>query len=383
MSGIDSFRWVETDQALAELCQHCPAEHFVAMDTEFIRTDTYFAKLGLIQIATATGVSLIDPLTISDWQPFVALLENVAVTKVFHSLSEDIDLLRNDFGVEVQSVFDTQIAAGFLGFPVQCGYSRLVSELFDVALDDSVTRSDWLKRPLAQNQCVYAAEDVQWLYRIYQQFQPALEDAERLTWVQEDSQQAAAATQPVPPEHYYLKLRGAWKLKGKRLKALQLLCCWRENEARQVNVNRSRILSDKELIAVAEKLPSSKASLQKLLDLPPRKIRLYAEPVLSQISLASESVELAALISPPLPADKSTHFKALRQLVRTIAEDENIPEELLAKRKLLERWYRAAEEQGATRANEEIFTGWRGQFLKQPLENWWYNLADEVASHAS
>jgi hypothetical protein len=151
--------WIRDNDSLGQHCaewQHLP---FVALDTEFMRVDTFYPIAGLIQIGDGERAYLIDPLTIDNWQPLAALLENPAVVKVLHACSEDLEVLLRLTGSLPAPLFDTQLAAAYLNLGFSMGYSRLVKEVLDLDLPKGETRSDWLQRPLSETQISYAAED--------------------------------------------------------------------------------------------------------------------------------------------------------------------------------------------------------------------------------
>lgn len=364
----DVFQWIHTDQALIEACELWSRAGAVTVDTEFVRTETYYAKLGLIQVGLNGNAWLIDPLAIDDWAPLVTLLENPNVTKVFHSLSEDAEILLNSTGAAVAPVFDTQIAAGLLEYDLQIGFARLVEAELGVSLAKEVTRSDWLKRPLAPEQCEYAVADVYWLERIYHRFASRLRERGRYDWVIEDSNRMARDSLPSDPANYYFKLRGAWKLKGDRLLCLQRLAQWRETEARSRNVNRSRILSDAEIIQIAQSMPRNRSSLSQLKGLHSRKIRQFGDTVTEIVtsSEASPREEWPERLPGPLPVDQAELFRGVKSQVAMIADKVQVPAEILARRKQLEQLVRSGCYSGEYRM-PTMMTGWRHELVAEPL----------------
>ncbi|MEX8986810.1 ribonuclease D, partial [Salmonella enterica] len=134
-----------------------------ALDTEFVRTRTYYPQLGLIQLFDGANVALIDPLGISDWSPLKAVLRDTGITKFLHAGSEDLEVFLNAFGELPEPLIDTQILAAFCGRPLSWGFASMVEEYTGVALDKSESRTDWLARPLSERQCEYAAADVWYL----------------------------------------------------------------------------------------------------------------------------------------------------------------------------------------------------------------------------
>ncbi|WP_157954329.1 ribonuclease D [Saccharospirillum mangrovi] len=360
--------WITGDAALAQACEPWRQAKVLALDTEFVRTETYFARLGLIQVALDGRCSLIDPLTISDWSPLVAVLEDPAIIKVFHSLSEDAEVLLHSTGARVFPVFDTQIAAALANHDLQMGFARLVDAVFDVQLPKEATRSDWLKRPLDAIQCDYAAADVYWLEKLFNQLAPPLREQGRFDWVIEDSNRAAADSLPTEPADYYLRLRGAWKLKGGRLSALQQLAQWREQEARQQNVNRSRILSDAEIIEIADTMPTDRAALGRLKNLHPRKVRMFADAILDILAQAQSTPrELWPTRVPgPLPVAQAELMRGAKEQLARMAEQLAVPVEVLARRKQLEALVRSGFPQGPYQAPASML-GWRQTLVTEPL----------------
>jgi ribonuclease D len=368
LSKSDPFTWIQGDQQLAQACQQWQNSPVIAIDTEFVRTETFHANLGLIQLCIDDTVWLIDPHDIHDWRPLQQILTSPDIVKVFHSLSEDAEVIKHSVGVLLCNVFDTQIAAALLGYPLQVSYAKLVEGLFGEVVDKDATRSDWVARPLSQKQCEYAAADVFWLYRIYGELAEQLNNSGRYSWVAEDSERQILNNLPTEPESYYLKLRGGWKLKGASLYALKELAAWRERKARQENCNRGRILQDKELIQIVERMPSTKGDLQHRLKLNPRKTRLYGDAIM-QIIKSAEHInrqQWPERIDGPLPADQSELLKKVRERIQQLADQYNIPAEVLAKRKQLESWLRSGCRNGEYQV-PEVFNGWRGDILIAPI----------------
>lgn len=364
---IDSYQWVLGDEQLAASVKQWSQAKVIALDTEFIRTDTFYPQLGLIQIGIEEKTWLIDPLTITKWLPFADLLTNASVVKVLHAMSEDVEVIQCAVGCSIVNVFDTQVAASFLDYPQQMSYAKLIEALCDKELAKEVTRSDWLKRPLDTIQCQYAAADVYWLYKAYFKLKERLDQQGRYDWAQEDSQRQA---QPniIKPSEYYQKMRGGWKLKGGRLLTLQLLAQWREELARSQDVNRGRILQDKELMTIAEKMPARTAELQQNVKLPSRKIRLYGSNIVNFVQQAESARKDAwpELIDGPLPADQADVYKEIKAKVTEVAEQNSIPVDTLARRKLLEAWVRSGCRTGEYTI-PEFFLGWRKPFLVEPI----------------
>lgn len=161
------FRVITDNAALLEVCNLAQQKSAVALDTEFMRVSTYFPKLGLIQLYDGERVSLIDPLAITDFSPFVALLSNPKVLKVLHSCSEDLLVFLQEFDQLPRPMIDTQIMARFLGLGTSAGLAKLAQQYLNVEIDKGATRTNWIKRPLSDIQLQYAAGDVWYLLPLY------------------------------------------------------------------------------------------------------------------------------------------------------------------------------------------------------------------------
>ena len=168
---------------LAAFCKRAASHRVLAIDTEFLREKTYYPRLCLIQAATDGEVALIDPIALEDLSPFAALLADETIVKVFHACSQDLEVLYGSLGVVPQPIFDTQVAAAFIGLRQQMGYGALVEELCGVHLAKADALSDWTHRPLDQHQLEYAEDDVRYLPRMYDDMVARLSSKNRLGWV--------------------------------------------------------------------------------------------------------------------------------------------------------------------------------------------------------
>ena len=172
-------RYVDTPQALDELCAQLRGSAWITLDTEFIRERTYYPQLCLIQVANESVIACIDPLALPDLAPLEALLADPQVLKVLHAASQDLEIFYHRMGRVPAPLFDTQVAASVLGLGEQIGYGRLVQELLGVELDKSHSRTDWSRRPLEPEQLRYAADDVRYLLQLYPRMQTELASRRR------------------------------------------------------------------------------------------------------------------------------------------------------------------------------------------------------------
>ena len=161
------YQLIEDQNSLNNLCEQLVKAKVLAIDTEFVRTRTLYAKLGLLQVCDGEQLALIDPLAIDDLSPFWALLTNENITKVLHACSEDLEVFLTAGDCKPVNLIDSQIMMSFLGHGLSLGYAAMVKHYTEIELDKSESRTDWTKRPLTEKQLNYASADVDHLFSIY------------------------------------------------------------------------------------------------------------------------------------------------------------------------------------------------------------------------
>lgn len=336
----------------------------LGIDTEFVRERTYRADLGLVQVSDGATAWLWDPLRFESGAAIARLLENPAITKVMHSVSEDLEVLLNAIGAVPEPLVDTQIACAMLGQPLQLSFQGAAKWLFDAEIDKDHTRSNWLKRPLQAGQLRYAAMDVVLLPRILAELQPRLEQAARWSWLHEDvARMQRNAAQTTDPDEAYLRIGGAARLDDDGLRALRALARWREQTAEARNRARGFVVSDAGLLELARLRPKSAAELEGAGDLHPRALARYAQDLLQAIATAA--ADRSPLHWPePLDNGQKRQIDDMRKLVQTRAAELDVDPALLASRRELERLLRAV---AAGEAPPERFLGWRKPVITDDL----------------
>ena len=351
-----------TDAArLRSLCTAWQQLDAIALDTEFVRTNTFYAKLGLVQIYDGEHALLVDPLQPGMQAPLAAILSDARLVKVLHSCSEDIQILQGYCGVDIVNVFDTQIAAAMCGFGFSLSYQKLVENICGVQLPKDATRSDWTQRPLTKVQLDYAALDVIYLLDVYQQLHTGLESKQRLVWLQEDCAKMLQQVQSdVVPSELYLKVKVAWQLEPKELHILRALCVWREGQAMQRNKPRSWIVSDAAFVALAKQQPTAYDELKAIDDLSSHAIKRYGQDLLATIEqcMADDAEQYPPLLPKPLARGQNALLKKLKTLVRDKAEQLDMAPEVIARKKDYEQLLRAAEGNSSELENYTL-EGWR------------------------
>lgn len=260
---------ITTTEELVTLCDRLKNAEFVTVDTEFLRDNTYYSKLCLIQIADDVDAAAIDPLAEGiDLKPFFDLMADDNVVKVLHACRQDLEIFVNMVGALPEPIFDTQVAAMVCGFGDSVGYETLVTKLAGGQLDKSARYTDWSKRPLTDAQLKYALGDVTFLRTIYRKLKKELEKTGRESWVEEELQPLKdPALYVVEPENAWQRLKVRTN-KPRFLGILQCLAEWRELEAQQRDIPRNRVAKDETLFEIAAHPPKDANQLDKIRGVP-------------------------------------------------------------------------------------------------------------------
>lgn len=308
----------------------------VGLDTEFVRERTYYANLGLVQVSDGHTVWLVDPLVEGAQGPIKSLLENPEITKIFHSPSEDFEVLQYAIGAVPEPMIDTQTACALLGQPLQMGYHAAAKWLLDVDIDKDQTRSNWCARPLKHEQLRYAALDVCLLPMMWEILRARLEDQGRYEWVLEDcARQLAKARAPVDPLASWQRIRGHGRLDGQSLAVLQALAEWRESQAEKRNLPRGFIVPDLVLLNVARNKLRTIAGLEELDDLHPRARKRHGPKMVGIVEQVLGSGRSLPVIKPLRNSERKKMAK-LKDRIRSRASGLGIEPTVLASNRELE-----------------------------------------------
>ena len=241
-------------ESLRAFIERASSSPFLAIDTEFLREKTYYAKLCLLQIATETEVAIIDPFKVGSLSLLAPLFEDQSIVKVFHACDQDVEILYHEVGAIPVPLFDTQVAAALLGHPKQVGYAALVNSICNVSLKKADSYTDWSKRPLSDSQISYATDDVIYLAKMYGPIVEKLEKAGRLSWLKHDFE---ALTDPsrfeVDPRNRFRHLKRGNQLNRKQLSAARELAAWREERAKNRNVPRKWVMTDEQIVEICKR----------------------------------------------------------------------------------------------------------------------------------
>jgi ribonuclease D len=331
---------ITDNQQLNQFCTDWKNKAYLALDTEFMRVDSFYPKAALFQINDGESNFLIDPLSITDWESFIELMLSEQTTKIFHSCSEDLLVFIRLFGILPQPVFDTQIANAFLNKGFALSYQNMVLEELGIEVPKGETRSNWLQRPLSTQQQEYAALDVAYLPEIYLEQKEKLIATDRLSWVEEDCARLLGNYNDELNQDFsqvYRNMGAAWQLDKQQLVILKALAEWREKRARERDKPRNWIIKDKELITIAKNIPETLEQLGQINGLNTNFLHYEGETLLRLIQ-DNLNAEPAALLEPvprPLSNGQKKTFKKAQALVERVAQELNLPIEILGRKRTL------------------------------------------------
>ncbi|MEO8650770.1 MAG: ribonuclease D [Hyphomicrobiaceae bacterium] len=326
---------VTTTDGLAVLCRQLATSTYVAVDTEFMREQTFWPKLCLVQLASPDAEAIVDPLAEGiDLAPFWELMTNRDVVKVFHAARQDLEIVHVATGTLPAPVFDTQVAAMVCGFGDSISYVNLVKRIAGQDLDKSSRFTDWSRRPLSQKQLLYALGDVTHLCKVYVSLKQTLEASGRAHWLDEEMATLLdPATYETLPEDAWRRL----KLKVRSRKSLAVmieLAAWRERAAQSQDVPRSRIIRDEALYDIASQMPTETKQLAELRTLSDGFSRsARAREIVDAVNrgLARDPATLPAISqSSGASSDVNAMCDVLRVLLKATAQRHKVAPRLIA-----------------------------------------------------
>lgn len=266
----------------------------VALDTEFVWERTYYPQLGLIQIALSDEECfLIDPLAIQNLKALGQLLSDRGIVKILHDAPQDLAILKRATGATPQNIFDTRLAAGFSNLPATLSLSNLVKELLDIDLAKDETRTNWLQRPLTDEQIRYALDDVRYLRAIRVLLLSRIIGPKIRSWLQEDLNLLNnPATYAGPPaDERYLKIRNCTSLDRAGLAILMNLSIWRDGVAMKLDRPRSHVIKDTAILEIARKKPKSPGDLKDGIEISDRAVSRYGDNIIAIVDQTLQKPE--------------------------------------------------------------------------------------------
>lgn len=359
-----TYQFIDHTDALVQFCQSIESSPWLAIDTEFVRTDTYFPILSLIQTQNPEGISaIIDPIAIDDLSPLWALLQNPHIIKVFHSARQDLEVLYQVSGQLPVNIFDTQIACLFLGHGDLAGLARVVAAELNINLEKDQTRTNWQQRPLTEQQLAYAIDDVRTLAPLYEKCLSQL-TPEQLEALQQDFDALLdIRLYELLPEAAGPKIKATHKLSRKNRAIAYRLAEWRERHAIEQNQPKRWVLSDDVLVAIAKRPPDTVEALYKVPHIKPASIKRYGETWIKEIDDVFAHPDLWPTppppVAPPTPQEAillDVGFAWANQMALTYHIN---PHNIINRTDLLT----------IIRQPDPVLLGWRHLLIEKPLRD--------------
>jgi len=355
-------RWIATEAELVELVALLRDEPAIAVDTEFHREKTYFPHLALVQLAWKDGVAVVDPLAV-DVGPLRALLEGPTLT-VCHAAEQDLEVLRQECEAVPARLFDTQIAAAFLGLGF-ASLSRLVENVAGRRLPKGDRLTDWTRRPLDAGQIAYAASDVEHLLAIHAELVRRATAADVLSWIEEECERLRTRRMgPGEPETAWWRIKGSRSLRGKARGVAQEVAAWRERTAQARDIPPRFVLSDLALAGIVHRPPHTPEQLREVRGLDSRAVRDGTASAILAAVAAGEALKPQEVHMPPAgepTEDRLGPAVALGlALIAQVADERGIEPSLLANRA-------DVQSLAGGRSSGRLAAGWRAELLGDSL----------------
>ena len=352
----ESERLVDNAQALAALVHAIADAPLVAMDTEFVREQTYYPRLCLIQVATPDRLACVDCVAGMDLKPLFSALLAPGRTWLLHSARQDLEAMQRLMFRLPSRLIDTQVAAALLGKTPQIGLQDLVAGELNVRLDKGFTRTNWAARPLPGGALQYALDDVRHLFALWGALREKLNYLNRLDWLEEDCRTALETPVLTPPIALWSRLKRVRALDVRTRCAALALVEWRERSAQRCNRPRRWLCSDELLVRIARAMPSRPDDFSHIPELPKRFARRFGDEIISSVA-GSDTVQNLRLVDVQRPPIQDGQLKRLRDGASQRAGYLNIDPQVLATRQELVDLLRGM-------PSGRIAGGWRWNELK-------------------
>lgn len=346
----------------------------ISLDTEFVRTRTFYANLGLLQVSQNKNITLIDPVAIGDLSEFWQAIENKEC--ILHASSEDLEIIKQHKGDLNIKLFDTQVACAFLNHGGSLGYAKMVEVNEGVVLDKGESRTDWCARPLTEKQLNYAAADVLYLQPCLEKLQAQLEEKKMYEFFEQECQYILdQKMKAVDPNKAYKSLDNLSQLDRQGLALIKALAKWRLETAQSRNLALNFVIKAEHLWLLAHYQPTTLADLKRL-NLPTNEIRIHGQSILAIIqdvlSQAPETYPQLVSRLVDFPDYKKT-LKIMRDKIKTCAEHYQLPVELIASKRIINEYlswrWKLTDQQRLDATRPKILTGWRFELIGHQFEH--------------
>ncbi len=360
------FQFIQQQQDLTPVLEKMDRNEVYGLDTEFIKVDTLWPKLGVFQINVENNVYLLDGTTLDlseFWNKLFRAQQNV-----FHACSEDIDLIYHYAQHKtLNNVFDTQVGMSFLGHGLQVSYQNALKQMLDVDIDKGETRSNWLARPLSPAQLSYAANDVLYLMNLSEKVKQELDSKSLLNFTLEDCQHLTQEIATETPLHLLYQDIGNYRHSRRQLMQLQQLAVWREHMVKALNTPRSFILKNSSMIDLVEKNPKNAFQLSGVKDIRQNVVREHGKTILDLVKFLPEQADWPLRVARPIRHSSKDVGEKIDHLIQNVVNETSIPKEVLMRKK----WMNALHQHVVFHNDEQdlpdYLLGWRYDLLTQPL----------------
>ena len=360
------FQFIQQQQDLTPVLEKMDRNEVYGLDTEFIKVDTLWPKLGVFQINVENNVYLLDGTTLDlseFWNKLFRAQQNV-----FHACSEDIDLIYHYAQHKtLNNVFDTQVGMSFLGHGLQVSYQNALKQMLDVDIDKGETRSNWLARPLSPAQLSYAANDVLYLMNLSEKVKQELDSKSLLHFALEDCQHLTQEIATETPLHLLYQDIGNYRHSRRQLMQLQQLAVWREQMVKALNTPRSFILKNSSMIDLVEKNPKNAFQLSGVKDIRQNVVREHGKTILDLVKFLPEQADWPLRVARPIRHSSKDVGEKIDHLIQNVVNETSIPKEVLMRKK----WMNALHQHVVFHNDEQdlpdYLLGWRYDLLTQPL----------------
>ena len=360
------FQFIQQQQDLTLVLEKMDRNEVYGLDTEFIKVDTLWPKLGVFQINVENNVYLLDGTTLDLTEFWNKLFR--AQQNVFHACSEDIDLIYHYAQHKtLNNVFDTQVGMSFLGHGLQVSYQNALKQMLDVDIDKGETRSNWLARPLSPAQLSYAANDVLYLMNLSKKVKQELDSKSLLNFALEDCQHLTQEIATETPLHLLYQDIGNYRHSRRQLMQLQQLAVWREQMVKALNTPRSFILKNSSMIDLVEKNPKNAFQLSGVKDIRQNVVREHGKTILDLVKFLPEQTDWPLRMARPIRHSSKDVGEKIDHLIQNVVNETSIPKEVLMRKK----WMNALHQHVVFHNDEQdlpdYLLGWRYDLLTQPL----------------
>ena len=336
------------------------------LDTEFIKVDTLWPKLGVFQINVNDQIYLLDGTSLNlsaFWEKLFKAQQNI-----FHACSEDIDLIYHYAQKKnLDNVFDTQVGMSFLGHGLQVSYQNALKTMLNVDIDKGQTRSDWLARPLSDEQLNYAANDVLYLMQLADKVQTDLKQHYLLDFAHEDCRNLTQEIGEETPLELLYQDVGNYRHSRRQLMQLQQLAVWREQMVKALNQPRSFILRNSTMLDLVEKNPKNQFQLSNIKDLRPHIVREHGKTILDLIKYLPDQSQWPLRMARPIRHSSKEVGENVEQVIQRAVQETQIPKEVLLRKKWLNALYQHVVFHNDEQDLPNYLLGWRYELLTRPL----------------